>query len=518
MRKNKQNKKTSKIFINIDKKKTFFILLLIFLLLAILAYDPKPALGGDNIHYLLLARSLISFKGYRDLWHPEEKPHTQYPFGFPLLIIPFLLIFGEYSLFLNFLPLLFFIGSFFLVKKIFQETKWQIPLIVLFFFSPWVIENSHVLLSEPPFIFFSLLTYYLFILYEKRKDFKFFILFLLSAIFTFFIRTAGIALLLAIFLYFFEKRKYKLLIIALTLFLITFFPWEIRNRKVTPKSSYLQQFLQKDPYQPELGNINFSGYLSRVFKNFYFYNFVIIPQLFYLNEFPPISWQVIIGSLTIFLILVALFTFMKDKKPLNKLIFYYFLFSSLVIFSWPEVWSSERFLFPFFIFFLYLIFIGSEKIFMKYKLSFLIYPLFFLIFLFYLIRDFQRIKENLPNLIKNFSGDKYAGYSLDWQNYFKALEWLKENTEEKAIIISRKPEFTYFISRRKSLLYKFSSNPQEVLKEILENKADYLLYDNFYWTLTSQRYLLPVLKIYSQYFQLVYKTSPPEMEIFKIRK
>ncbi|MEO0113721.1 MAG: hypothetical protein ABIK80_07195 [candidate division WOR-3 bacterium] len=123
MRKNKQNKKTSKIFINIDKKKTFFILLLIFLLLAILAYDPKPALGGDNIHYLLLARSLISFKGYRDLWHPEEKPHTQYPFGFPLLIIPFLLIFGEYSLFLNFLPLLFFYRFFFLSKENFSRNK-----------------------------------------------------------------------------------------------------------------------------------------------------------------------------------------------------------------------------------------------------------------------------------------------------------------------------------------------------------------------------------------------------------
>lgn len=512
----KKDKKGYKLVMG--EKKISFILFAMFLLLTIFVYDPKPALGGDNIHYLLLARSLISFKGYKDLWHPEERPHTQYPFGFPLLIIPFLLIFGENSLFLNFLPLLFFIGSFFLIKKIFKDSKWCFLLIALFFFSPLVIENSHVLLSEPPFIFFSLLTFYLFILYERKKDFKFFILFVISAIFTFFIRTAGISLLLAIFLYLLIKKNYKFLIITLAVFLITFISWEKRNKKVEEKSSYLQQFLQKNPYQPELGNINFSEYLKRFLNNFYLYNFVVIPKIFYLSEFPPLTWQILTGILTILLIIFALFAFIKKKNPLDILIFYYFIFSSLIIFSWPEIWSSERFFFPFFIFFLYFILIGSEKFFVKYKLAFITYPLLFLIFLFYLIRDFQMIKENFPNTIRNFAGEKYAGYPPDWQNYFKALEWLKDNSEEKAIVISRKPEFTYFISKRKSLLYKFSSNPEEVLKEILEKKADYLLYDNFYWTGTSQRYLLPVLKIYPQYFQLIYKTPPPEMTIFKIQK
>ncbi|MCS7249546.1 MAG: hypothetical protein N2323_05115 [candidate division WOR-3 bacterium] len=512
----KKDKKECKIIFN--EKKFFLLLFFIFLLIALFTYDPKPALGGDNIHYLLLSRSLISFKGYRDLWHPKEKPHTQYPFGFPLLIIPFLLIFGENSLFLNFLPLLFFIGSFFLVKRIFQESKWRFLLISLFFLSPLVIENSHVLLSEPPFIFFSLLTFYLFILYEKKKNFKFFILFIFSAIFTFFIRTAGISLILAIFLYLFTKKRYKFLIIALAIFLLAFISWEIRNRKIEEKSSYLQQFLQKDPYQPELGNINFPEYLGRVFKNFYIYNFIVIPQIFYLNQFPPLIWQTIIGILTILSVIIAFLNLIKEKNSLNKLILYYFIFSSFIIFSWPEVWSSERFLFPFFIFLIYFILIGSEKFFIKSSLSFLIYPLLFLVFLFYLIRNLQMIKENLPNTIKNFSGDKYAGYPIDWQNYFKALEWIRDNTEEKAIVISRKPEFTYFISKRKSLLYEFSSNPEEVLKKILINKADYLLYDNFYWTGTSQKYLLPVLKIYPQYFQLVYKTKPPEMIVFKIQK
>jgi hypothetical protein len=98
------------------------------------------------------------------------------------------------------------------------------------------------------------------------------------------------------------------------------------------------------------------------------------------------------------------------------------------------------------------------------------------------------------------------------------LRWAKDNLPPEAVIVSRKPEFTYFISQRKSVLYLFSTEPQKVLEKMMTDKADYLLYDNFYWTLTSQKYLLPVLKIYPEYFELVYQTPPPQMYLFKIKR
>uniref|UniRef100_A0A7V4E439 Glycosyltransferase RgtA/B/C/D-like domain-containing protein n=1 Tax=candidate division WOR-3 bacterium TaxID=2052148 RepID=A0A7V4E439_UNCW3 len=511
-----RKEKAKKIIVN--EKKIILILFLIFLLLAFLAYDPKPALGGDNIHYLLLAQSLISFKGYKDLWHPQEKPHTQYPFGFPLLIIPFLLIFGKDSLFLNILPLIFFILSFFLVYKIFEKWKFKYLLLSLFFFSPLVVENSHVLLSEPPFIFFSLLTLFFFLRWEETKKIKYFLFSSSSATFAFFIRTAGISLVLALLIYFLIKKRYLYLLILFLIFFLPFFAWQERNRKIANEVSYLAQFLQKNPYQPELGNINFSEYLARFLKNFYLYNFLIMPKICYFKESPPPIWQFFIGILTIIFIIMGSYFLIKKKTSLNLFIFLYFLLSSLIILSWPEVWTSERFLFPFLIFLFYITIIGGEKIFYKLKINFLAYLFLSFLFLFYLIKNLQIIKENLPNTIKNFSGDKYAGYPIDWQNYFKVLKWAKDNLPQEAIIVSRKPEFTYFISQRKSVLYLFSTEPQKVLKKMIADKADYLLYDNFYWTLTSQKYLLPVLKIYPEYFELVYQTPPPKMELFKIKK
>jgi hypothetical protein len=500
------------------EKRIILILLLIFLLLAFLAYDPKPALGGDNIHYLLLAQSLITLKGYKDLWHPQEKPHTQYPFGFPLLIIPFLLIFGKDSLFLNILPLIFFIFSFFLLYKIFEKWKFKYLLISLFFFSPLVIENSHVLLSEPPFIFFSLLTFFFFLRFEETKKFKYFLFSSFSATFAFFIRTAGISLVLALFIYFLIKRRYLYLLILFLIFFLPFSAWEKRNKRIEKESSYLTQFLQKNPYQPELGNINFSEYLARFFKNFYLYNFLVIPKICYFDELPPPMWRFFIGILTIIFIILGNYLLIKRKTPLNLFLFLYFLLSSLIIFSWPEVWTSERFLFPFLIFLFFIAIIGGEEFFYKLKINFLAYLFLFFIFLFYLINDLRMIKENLPNTIKNFSGDRYAGYPIDWQNYFEVLRWAKDNLPPEAVIVSRKPEFTYFISQRKSVLYLFSTEPQKVLEKMMTDKADYLLYDNFYWTLTSQKYLLPVLKIYPEYFELVYQTPPPQMYLFKIKR
>jgi hypothetical protein len=46
-------------------------LLIVFLVLAILSFDPRTFLGGDNATYILLAKSIASGHGYRDIWTPN---------------------------------------------------------------------------------------------------------------------------------------------------------------------------------------------------------------------------------------------------------------------------------------------------------------------------------------------------------------------------------------------------------------------------------------------------------------
>ncbi len=61
---------------------------LVYALLWLVLLDPRPAPGGDNLIYLLLARGLAEGRGLSEIWLPEALPHTRYPFAFPALLAP----------------------------------------------------------------------------------------------------------------------------------------------------------------------------------------------------------------------------------------------------------------------------------------------------------------------------------------------------------------------------------------------------------------------------------------------
>jgi hypothetical protein len=61
-------------------------LALLHLLLAGVAFNPTPHMGGDGGTYMALAQSLLQGRGYVDLWDPARPPHTQFPPVFPAIV------------------------------------------------------------------------------------------------------------------------------------------------------------------------------------------------------------------------------------------------------------------------------------------------------------------------------------------------------------------------------------------------------------------------------------------------
>ena len=61
---------------------------LAYVLLWLLLYDPRPSGAGDNVVYLLLARSLAEGRGLVDLHLPGEPPHTRVTMALPALFAP----------------------------------------------------------------------------------------------------------------------------------------------------------------------------------------------------------------------------------------------------------------------------------------------------------------------------------------------------------------------------------------------------------------------------------------------
>ncbi len=496
------------------EKKSFLLFFSLALLLMILNFDTRYFLGGDNIRYLILAQSLITGQGYRDIHFPSSPPHTTYPPGFPLLLGPFLLLFGENYPLLNTLPLFFAIFALLIFHQILKNSKNSelatiYPLILLTS-SPIFLQYSHTLLSEMPFIFFSLLAFYLFQRYEKKSSFSFLLFSFLALTFSLFIRTAGIGIFPAFFFYLLLKKRYKELFLILFIFLLFFLPYLFRNSRVGGPG-YLELFTYKNPYHPEEGRISLSDYLGRVGENFYLYTFFVFPQMLFPYNLPsPLFFLIGLTSLIFFF-----FGFYHSLKRGDLLFLLYLLFSLFILYSWPPVWTGDRFLLPLFPFLLYYLFLGL-KILFKRSPS-LITLLFGLILLGYLVKDINTIQENLSVNLAHLRGDKYAGYPLDWIRYFQACEWLKENTEEEAIIASRKPEFVYFLTKRKSFLYKFSNEPKDILLDLKEKGATHLLFDQFFWTNTSLRYLSPLLREFSNNFEPLHSTDYPQMVLYKTR-
>ncbi|KPK63554.1 hypothetical protein AMJ83_06510 [candidate division WOR_3 bacterium SM23_42] len=495
-----------------ETKNRFLLLFVgIFLLLSLLLFDPKLFTGGDNAVYAILARSIARGKGYKDLYLPDEQPHTQYPFGFPLLLAPLVLIFGTNVLMLKCLVLLTGVAAFYFMCKICESLfRGKSYIILSMFISiPIFAIYNHWILSEMPFLFFSLGAVYLLMKTSAGRG-HFYYLAFMFAIFAFFIRAAGISLILGITVWLLVKGRYKQLAIFIILFLIIFVPWQIRNAGITTSGGYLDQLLAKNPYQMEAGRITLLGLMTRVWDNLVLYAFTILP----VSLMPFLkqgSVAVMVGLL--FVALTGIGFFWRAK---NLTVFeFYFTFGVLVLLGWPKVWSSDRFLLPILPIFLIYAYFGlswlKEKINFKYMIEVFagIFVLFNILEILPMVR--QAIQDNTAYL----KGDLHAGYTADWQRYFELIAWMQHNIPKDRIIMARKPEFVYLLSGHKSFRYPFTTNQEEVARAIA--RCDFVVLDNFYWTGTSRRYLFPVLQKTPEAYEIVKQTRRPEFYLLRVK-
>ena len=97
------------------------VLLAVYLVASLLSFNPTLYTGGDNAHYIILARSMLSGKGYRDIYKPEEPLHTLYPFGYPLLLAPVMALFGGSFIAIKLLSLVLGAGSVMVIFLLLRE-------------------------------------------------------------------------------------------------------------------------------------------------------------------------------------------------------------------------------------------------------------------------------------------------------------------------------------------------------------------------------------------------------------
>ena len=501
-----------------NKSNLALILLLLFTTICyIYVFDKKLSLNGDNVTYYLLGRSIASGNGYSEIWTSENKPHTQYPPGYPAIMSIIILFLPEdesTNIFvLKILNGLFFVGAIlllFLLLKKFGINKWFFPAILLpVATNPHLLSFSRIMMSEIPFLFFTMAALYAIIKVDLSnppyRERAFYTAVILTAA-SVFIRTQGLALLCGIIFYFLIKRKYYYALWTVVAFIIIILPWIVRVQ-MQGGSPYLQQLLSVDPYNPDAGAASAAQLLGRFITNVKRYISIEIPSVFFpiaekkIASFRPTGWLI---GITI----VALFIYgIRGIKSYRALVVAYLIGTFGIILFWPSKWFGVRFLIGV-VPLLWLLTVSGLLCFIatlleKKNIQVKTLPLWFtIIFLF-----------NLP-IVQKLHIDAKKPYPPSWQNYFRIAHWIRNNTAPETVISCRKSSFFYLFSRRPTCCYLFSEDNIKLIMDLVKQSVDFVVVDQLGYSSTL-RYLIPAINQNPTFFIKAIQYENPNTFLFK---
>jgi len=398
--------------------------------------------GDDWASYTLQAQSILSGKTHEFI---ERNTLTifessfqigpvAYPWGYPLILAPALLLKGIHPLTLK-LPGLFlfagFLTCFYLLIKDRLTRTASLLLVSLFAFNPLLIKFLDQILSDIPFLFFIFLGL---VLITKLKPTTWNSIGLgLVIFFAFFIRTTGIILLASFLayqaLYFYlQKETRKAILINSSLVLLSFGMLWIITSIFFPngQGSYFRQLmgLTADIFFRR----NIPGYFN----------------LFWQFFGATLLWKYIYYGLIIFF-LIGTWT----RRNADQLLIIFFALYFTAILFWPE-WQGIRFIFPLLPLFLYFVFQGISTVINKIPEKHqplsrgIAYAFWIVIIGIFLFNSGTRAYSNLKDNRK--INGPFDSSSTDMYDFIKA------KTPADSVIVFYKPRAMHLFTDRDTLM------------------------------------------------------------------
>ena len=506
----KHRQKTSSPLFNLaqHESKPYFLpaLGLWGLLMGILLFDANLSLTGDNAQFINLGRSLAEGHGLSETIEGEPIPHTKYPFGFPLLLaITHILFPGNLIALKSLVVLLYAISiplTYLLIRR-FASPPMALGVSALCLASPLLLDYSHQVMSEIPFLLFSLIALLLLHRAQNANTLSALALAIVAIIAAYYIRSAGIILIGTGIIFFALHKKWKEAgLIAICCFLLAL-PHQIRNASLggTP---YIEQLLSINPYRPEEGMLTFTALIERILANLDLYGLLVIPYIL-LPFSIDISAFAGVGLFFSALILYALIVGLIKR---HLLIVYLTCYLGLCI-LWPQVWSDTRFLVPAIPILFYAILTSMDELLrllaraLKKTASRAGTVLFFLFLL------GSNIYET------NYLAERIGWLPPNWDTYFAAAEWIKDNTDPDVKIACRKPYLMNAITNRKATSYAWKT-PDEVIAEFEQKSIDIVVIDQIGYQSTPE-FLVPAVQAHENRFKIIHIARNPNTYVLKFK-
>ncbi len=479
-------------------------------LVGILAFDSYPSIIGDNAEFVILARSLAAGNGFRYINHPDNRPATKYPLGFPALLAGWSLIFGDSVVSMKVCVLVCYVAAVGLAFGVGEKLMgWAYALVAsaLVATSAVVVAYSHQVLSDVPYMAFSLIGIYLLLSHDRGR--RYLVAGLAVSIWALVVRSAGMSLVLAAVVFLFLKGRKKEAFAAIGAAVLVSALWSLRNYSLMGEGSrYMQVLLSANPYDPDKGMLTLSGLVNRVFTNAGGYLGGLLPVTLLPTLIKPARGgggaplSILVSVLA--LIVVALGAYGLRKRGL--LVGIYVLAYFAVYLVWPEVWKSERFMVPVAPMLAIFLVWGLKTILTYFDLKRAVI----------LAVCAALVLTNLFSLTSYVKRER--GYPIGWVRYLETAQWAGANTDPASVVMCRKPFLFNLFSNRKTIAYPFTRDKAAMREYLLEAHPDYIVLDDFGGgTSATDVYVVPVLQDMLEYLGLVYETDEPVNKLLAFR-
>lgn len=478
------------------------------IVLGALLFDPKPFIGGDNAAYMILAESIESGQGYRNIHLPGSPRHAQYPPVYPLILTTArvfgggLITFKLISLLLTSASLIFIC----LLARVRLGWSGGLAVTAAFAFNPVLLYYSHWVLSEAPFVLLTLVA--LWASERMLESRRWLALTVVGALLAYLTRAAGLPMVVALLLALGWRRRWGNLGFVGGAAALVLGGWWMWGRVAATESAevYSNNFLLVNPYQPELGYATPADLIARLVNNVRLYTIEVLPES--LSGAAP-AGAVSLPSLLAALLIVALvlIAFLKGIRRVQVVELFTALYLAL-IFIWPAVWTDRRFLLPL----VPVLFLLSATglvwcfEFLRVKRPAWVLPVVGALLVLLTVPDHVRSIGFNQSCQKFYrQGDGLACYPPPWRAFVQTAEWVRANTPEDAIVVSRKPRLFYYFGRRRGDVYPFTSDENAIFSFLDDIGADYVSVAPL--SATTYRYLVPVINNHPDRFEIVHQVG-----------
>jgi hypothetical protein len=459
----------TEIFLTKYMNRILLASLLLTLTFSILLFDIRFSLAGDDSAYVLRAVDFLDHFIYPGFSGPL----------YPIVLSPFIAIFGIQAIPLKCLSLLFILGFVYFIYKAFRGRISAIllaALLILIPFNSFILYYASQTYSEAFFMFLQAIVLYVFFTLftgpDQEKSFGIMIkqhLLLAVCILALGItRTIGLSAIIAVSAYFIIKGQWKNLVFFIISFTILFASFQGFKILVWENSEMhfagqFENLVSKNYYDTGAGKEDMQGYITRVIGNSNYYLSDAFYALLGFREMKDSNTSYPLLAILTWLLIISS-TIMSFKK--NKYLFFTGVYTVIFIFITflitQTVWKQSRLIIPYvplILLMLLSLFYDLLSI-NRWKRVQWLFPVFVLI-LFGL--SFNSIALEIRKTRQIDS--KYYGLTPDWENYCKVSEWASENLPKNVFVACRKPSISFIYSNGKRFfgINRINDSPSDSL-------------------------------------------------------